>query len=63
MLHFVRKDQVVIVSLKDESKIYVSNADNIKDRLIELIDNKTDKLIFDLSGIKFIDSSSIFNEE
>lgn len=51
------QDDIAIMSLKNETKLNVSNAQDVKAKLNELLDQEIRKIIFDFSGILFIDSS------
>lgn len=50
---------IAIVRLKNEKKLNVSNAQKVKEKLHELLDQGITKIIFDLSGILFLDSSGL----
>jgi len=52
-----RLDGAVIVSLAGELDLY--NANTVRDTLLECCAESPDRLIVDLSGVKFIDSTAL----
>lgn len=56
-IRFKREDDVCMISLKGEVDVYTSPA--FKQRLVEAIDDGCDKIVVDLEGVDFIDSSGL----
>ena len=52
-----RTDGSVVVSLAGELDLY--NANTVRETLIECCDESPERLIVDLSGVKFIDSTAL----
>lgn len=56
-IRFKREDDVCMIALKGEVDVYTSPA--FKQRLVEAIDDGCDKIVVDLEGVDFIDSSGL----
>ena len=52
-----RSDGAVVVSLAGELDLY--NAHAVREALLEACDGEPDRLVVDLSGVKFIDSTAL----
>ena len=52
-----RNDGLVVVSLAGELDLY--NANTVREALLECCEERPDRLIVDLSGVKFIDSTAL----
>jgi anti-sigma B factor antagonist len=50
-------DGTVVVSLAGELDLY--NANEVRDALVEAADRKPERLVIDLSGVEFIDSTAL----
>lgn len=50
-------DDVTIIKLGDTDRLYVLNANIAKEKMNELLSTPKTKLVIDLEGINFIDSS------
>ena len=57
MLETKRFDDILVVSLKDSPRLNALIAEPVKAHLLDLFNKPNTKLIFDLQGITFIDSS------
>jgi len=57
MIHISQKENVAIVSFDNDTKINASISPNLKSSIIDLFQSKPQKLIFDLTHVKFIDSA------
>lgn len=57
MLETNYADDVIVVSLKDTNRLNAPIAEPVKEGLLELFNKPNVSVIFDMQGIKFIDSS------
>ncbi|NOZ45379.1 MAG: STAS domain-containing protein [Chlorobi bacterium] len=57
MLKVDYQDNIAIVRLKTEDKINFTIAENIKKDFFQLINNEIKKIIFNLKGVRYIDST------
>jgi anti-sigma B factor antagonist len=56
MIHIEKKDKIDIISFS-VNKINALIIDDIRDRIIKIFDNSNSKVIIDLKGIEYVDSS------
>jgi anti-sigma B factor antagonist len=57
MLEITHMDEVLVVRLKDGDRLNESIAIPVREKLLELFSKPNIRLVFDLEGITFIDSS------
>ncbi len=57
MLEIKNMSDILVVSLKDSQRLNAIIAEPVKEKLLEFFNKPNTKLIFDLKGISFIDSS------
>jgi anti-sigma B factor antagonist len=57
MLEIKNMSDILVVSLKDSQRLNALIAELVKEKLLEFFNKPNTKLIFDLKGISFIDSS------
>lgn len=58
MLHIINDENIVIVSFDGVTRFNSTISQDVKNELSTIIQNQPTKLILDLEGIKFIDSSA-----
>jgi anti-anti-sigma factor len=58
MVNFEKRDNLEIVTFAI-NKINALNADDIRDQIIRVFENSNAKVVIDLRGIEYIDSSGI----
>jgi len=57
MLEIRHKGEVRVARLKESDRLDAAIADEVRKRLVESFDKSGTKLVFDLKGIRYIDSS------
>ena len=56
MINIEKKDKIDIISFT-VNKINALNIDDIRDAVLKVIDNSNSKVIIDLKGVEYVDSS------
>jgi anti-anti-sigma factor len=56
-LNLIKRNETLEVQLEDETRIYILNQENLRDELNWCIAIDHKKLVLNLSGIRFIDTS------